>query len=70
MQWSPEIVALGIHIRAMFKQKLHRVDSHFVVLIYCFVQRGLFSRVPNINSPTELEQELGHLEMISAQRCD
>jgi len=50
----------------MFEWKLHRVDGHVVVSIYCFVQRSLFSRVPNINALTVLEQELCHREMISA----
>jgi hypothetical protein len=65
MEWSPEIVALGIHIRAIVEQELHPVDCYLVAPVYCFVQRSLISRVSNVNSATMFEQELRHLEIIS-----
>jgi hypothetical protein len=68
MQWSPEIVARCVHICTMLEQKLHRADSPFVLSVDCNVQHSPFPRVPNVNSSTELEQELRHRDMISAQR--
>jgi hypothetical protein len=51
----------------MFEQELHPVECCFVVLVYCFVQRSLISRVANVNSATMFEQKFRHREIISAQ---